>query len=227
MTTVAHSFAQIDVGLIGSVVAAIAAVVAAGVAIATLLKVKDQIHLAEAQLKLAREELEAVQTELGIIGKAADLHLGSMHLSNSVTAGCGWGQYPDTNTQMVGWYNFDFSILLTNQGTKAVPEATIYFWLPPLVRPQAVAPEWRDEVRTLEIDGTDNHLWTYAIHRRIYPKPFRTVEQIYMKKDVPRATYTGAGRPTPVRFYWQLVCDDGTFPVGDRPADFTARFADA
>jgi len=175
--------------------------------------------------RLARRELEVVEAELGIIGKEADLRLSSIDSSDTVFCN---PRYENTNDKV--WFEFTFSLNLKNRGTKAVPEALIFFWLPPTCRPREYSPPGseprvRAEPQNRNIAGESFELFSYRVARRIYPYPFRTTEAFTFRFDENRhPSKAWIGPPEPVTIYWQIVCDDGTSPDPDEPAPFHIRF---
>jgi hypothetical protein len=208
-------------GVIVSLVAAWAAIKAAEYAGATLEKVKDQI-------RLQSDELEVVKKEVDIIARSAILSLTSLELTDSVRCNPNFQITTKGALQVV---LFDFSVVtyLHNTGTRAVPEALAFFWLPGNCNPKWTGEwrenPWRDEHQPRQFGDVGYALHSFRVARRIYPRPFRTQQWFHFTYDENRpADRSWEGAPEPLTFYWQLVCDDGTFPDPEKPAPFHIRF---
>jgi hypothetical protein len=113
-------------------------------------------------------------------------------------------------------FQFELDLYLRNEGDRAAKDALLYLWVPANYQ-VIVAPTIRQEFQERYFDGYGHSLWTVSVDRPIYTTPFKTREPIWLYFDDGKLG-EGFTVPESVTVYWQLVCDDGTFPDPAKPA---------
>jgi hypothetical protein len=193
--------------------------VTAGIALATLCAVGYQIWL-------SRRELQVVEDELKIIARSARLSLRPAKDNGDGAVAVGFWRQTEGRTR----FFVTMPLRIVNDGNRGIDDAVIYWWLPPDLTPNLWsedAPMWKQEVLSIDIGGITHELWMYRLDVKLYPKPFQMHHSNRFVFDDGRPTpspWPPTEKPKPTTIYWQIVCDDGTFPDSEKPSALPVRF---